>query len=841
MNNLEDIDEINELIKDLKKHKEDRPLTLSTEYVGWKLDFNIKKVLKLVEDDRVFVIGIYGMGGVGKTLLATLLENEVKRNTTFKDVFWVTVSDNTNISKLQHDIAKRIGMKLDEDDERIRADYLSSVLEKKEKSILILDDVWKYIDLEKVGIHQKVNGIKVIVTSRLEHVCHQMNCQPHAMIQMFPLSCRIEDEYESESEDWDLFMIKLGHDGTPRKLPYEIEEVARCIIKRFHGLPLGINVMARTMKGIDDIHQWKHALNKLKKLEMGQELEEEVLKVLKRSYDNLMEKDLQNCFLYCTLLSIDYEEDKDQDFDKYELIMKLVDNGQINKNMSLEEIFDKGNTILNKLKSHSLIGILNYLVITHPLLRSMACYILKKSQRNVIVEMNERLTKIPHSHGWATNLEFVHMWRCGIGEISEGLSPNFPKLSTLIINNVSISHFPESFFEDMNSLSILDLSYNKRLESLPNSITKLTSLVSLILKSCCSMKHVPPLGELQALSRLVISNTCIEEAPEGLEKLINLKWLDLSYNKSLNLVLGSFASYFTKLQYLDLRYTRDLITVEDFQEMNMLECFGGVIDCKHYDQFMQKKIDTSFALIKTYHLILGHICGKIGWWNYNKLKSFIPNKTKLIEFKDCDHFSHILPKDLTHLNIYKSNHWACLCDALSYKTSSSLRGIRIDNCQRLESVFCLFGSCPFCTKIHKLGILQLDRLKSLTVIFKDVVDVGQSLSPRRIFFWLEGIYICNCPLIEQFLTPHLVQQLQNLEIISVRNCDSMKEIFAVSNNGDDDSSVIPLPKLTYLKLYSLPELKIVCKGRIHCISSPKVIINDCPNLEKHPTIEIRGV
>jgi sentrin-specific protease 7 len=110
------------------------------------------------------------MGGVGKTLLATLVENEVKRKTTFNDVFWVTVSDNTNISKLQHDIAKRIGVKLDEDDERIRADYLSSTLERKGKSILILDDVWKYIDLEKVGIHPKVNGIKVILTTRLKHV-----------------------------------------------------------------------------------------------------------------------------------------------------------------------------------------------------------------------------------------------------------------------------------------------------------------------------------------------------------------------------------------------------------------------------------------------------------------------------------------------------------------------------------------------------------------------------------------------------------------------------------------------------------------------------------------------
>jgi sentrin-specific protease 7 len=149
-------------------------------------------VLKLLGDDKVFVIGIYGMGGVGKTLLATLVENEVKRLATFKDVLWVTVSNKFSISKLQDDIAKRIGVKLDEDDERIRSNHLSLALETKEKSIIILDDVWNYIDLQKVGI-----PLKVILTTRLKHVCHQMDCLPNHMIQIIPLSIY-------NGEDWDL-------------------------------------------------------------------------------------------------------------------------------------------------------------------------------------------------------------------------------------------------------------------------------------------------------------------------------------------------------------------------------------------------------------------------------------------------------------------------------------------------------------------------------------------------------------------------------------------------------------------------------------------------------------
>ncbi|WJX80930.1 Ulp1 peptidase [Trifolium repens] len=261
--NLNDSHCINELIQKRKRHKDKKPLTFSTEYVGEELDENIKKVLKLVDDDKVFVIGIYGMGGVGKTLLATLVENEVKRLATFKDVLWVTVTNKFSISKLQDDIAKRIGVKLDEDDERIRSNNLSLALETKEKSIIILDDVWNYIDLQKVGIPLKVNAIKVILTTRLKHVCHQMDCLPNHMIQMIPLS--LNTHFRGD-ENWRLFEVKLGHNGTPMTLSPEIEKIAKDIVSRCGGLPLGISVIARTMKGIDDIHQWKHALNKLKNL-----------------------------------------------------------------------------------------------------------------------------------------------------------------------------------------------------------------------------------------------------------------------------------------------------------------------------------------------------------------------------------------------------------------------------------------------------------------------------------------------------------------------------------------------------------------------------------------------
>ena len=78
-----DTSDVSELIENMKRHKKEKPIILSTEFVGRQLDSKIKSVFHLLDDDKVFVIGICGMGGVGKTLLATLVEDEVKRKANF--------------------------------------------------------------------------------------------------------------------------------------------------------------------------------------------------------------------------------------------------------------------------------------------------------------------------------------------------------------------------------------------------------------------------------------------------------------------------------------------------------------------------------------------------------------------------------------------------------------------------------------------------------------------------------------------------------------------------------------------------------------------------------------
>ena len=495
-----------QLIEEVRNHKEQKPLVLSNELVGESFERNVKKMWELLGDDQVFIIGIHGMGGVGKTCLVAHMENEIKRRRAFNHVFLVTVSHGYCITKLQQEIAERVGVKFEHCDERTRAANLSLTLETKEKSVLILDDVWEIIDLQKVGIPLKVNGLKLILTSRLEHVCQQMDCLPNNIIRMHPLSY---------NEGLELFLLKLGHRGTPAILPHKVTEIAESIVRECNGLPLGISVMARTMKGVNDIHRWRHAFSTLKNLAKGKVMEE-VLKVLKPSCDNLTEKDMQSCFLHCA----SYYR-----IERADLIMKLVEDGILNGTRSLKETLDEGRTILDELKEHSLLLDSKDLRM-HGLVRKMACHILKESHR-YLVECNKGLIDIPHMKEWKANLEVVSLMENNIKEIPAGTSPYCPRLSSLILGYNLISHIPECFFANMNALAILDLSCNDRLTSLPDSLSNLRSLISLVLTKCSELKYVPPLGSLQALSRLDISHTSIEVVRD-LEMLINLRWLDLS-------------------------------------------------------------------------------------------------------------------------------------------------------------------------------------------------------------------------------------------------------------------------------------------------------------------------
>ncbi|KAL5710635.1 hypothetical protein ACHQM5_021175 [Ranunculus cassubicifolius] len=198
------------------------------------MDEAFTKVSSWVADASVRIIGIYGMGGVGKTT-------------------------KENIQNVQKQIGKRLGLAWSEDDDKNdKARHVFNVLRKK-RFLLLLDDIWERLDLDAIGIpspHMSDNISKVVFTTRSEGVCTEMEANKKFKVPLL---------YWDQA--WTLFQKKLGEEA----LNYhpEIPKLAESVAKECGGLPLALIAIGRAMAIKKTPHEWNHALKTLQKYAAG--------------------------------------------------------------------------------------------------------------------------------------------------------------------------------------------------------------------------------------------------------------------------------------------------------------------------------------------------------------------------------------------------------------------------------------------------------------------------------------------------------------------------------------------------------------------------------------------
>ncbi|KAK3424029.1 hypothetical protein EUGRSUZ_F00786 [Eucalyptus grandis] len=502
-----------------------------------------KMVLEFLAGNEISRLGIYGMGGVGKTTIMVYVHNRLLEEANYGNVLWITVSQDFNTRRLQDDLWKGLGLGIIQEwDLRKRAAILSNCLTKRGKYTIILDDLWECVDLEEVGIPIKADGLKLVLSTRSFNVCCQMHCEKKIKIE--PLS-----HIEAQS----LFLEELGFD-----LNLEIKCIVESIVKECAGLPLAIITMARSMRGVTDVFEWRDCLEKLKESSMWQtDMEKKVLMNLKLSYDRLGNPEVQQCFLSCALYP------KDELIDKFELIEFFIDQGLIGKLNMRGKQYDKGLTILNKLENVCLLEYDREKIKMHNMIRHMALHIMSATS---IVRAGKDLRMIPSEEYWTDALEKVSLMENDIRDFPLSMSPYCPKLSTCLFNRTFArgAFISDSFFQQLWGLKVLNLS-GCELRVLPNSISNLVNLRALLLRECGELCQILCLGKLQSLRKLDIYGC-----------LVNLRYLDLTKTKIKKLARGKLSGMLN-LQYLKMEEA-NVEDITKLRALEVLECYLEDVD-----------------------------------------------------------------------------------------------------------------------------------------------------------------------------------------------------------------------------------------------------------------------
>ncbi|KAH0920839.1 hypothetical protein HID58_020857 [Brassica napus] len=439
-------------------------------------------------------LGIYGMGGVGKTTLLARINNKFDEEVSeFDVVIWVVVSKDLQYKGIQDQILRRLraDQELEKETEEKKASFIENILRRK-KFILLLDDLWSAVDLNKIGVPRPTqeNGSKIVFTTRKKEVCRHMRADDELKIDCL-----------STNEAWELFQNVVGE--APLKKDSEILTLAKKISEKCHGLPLALNVIGKAMSCKEDVHEWRHANDVLKSSSREfPGMEENILSVLKFSYDGLEDDKMKSCFMYCSLFPEDYEIKKE------ELIEYWINEGFINGKRDEDGSNNKGHVIIGSLVRAHLLMESETTVKMHDVLREMALWIgstSEKEEEKQCVKSGVKLRLIPDDINWSVSRR-ISLMSNQIEKIS--CCPKCPNLSTLFLRDNDLKGIPGKFFQFMPSLVVLDLSRNRSLRDLPEEICSLTSL-----------------------QYLNLSYTRISSLSVGLKGLRKLISLDLEFTK----------------------------------------------------------------------------------------------------------------------------------------------------------------------------------------------------------------------------------------------------------------------------------------------------------------------
>ena len=453
----------------------------------------LDKTMRALYVDGVQVIGIWGLGGVGKTTLVKNLNNKLVDDPaqTFGIVIWATDSKNLVIKNIQTQIAERLNLEKEmEESEQRKARRLYERLKNEEKFLLILDDVWMRIDLDTLGVPRPEvhKGCKIILTSRLMEVCRTMTT-----------NVEIKMDVLNDEESWQLFCQKAGDVAHLE----EIRPFAEAIVKECCRLPLAIITVGAAMRKKTKVELWKHALNQLQRSVPSIEgIEAEVYKPLRLSYDSLQGNNIKPCFLYCCLFPEDFTIEIRQ------LVQYWMAKGLIGDRQNWADM-DEGISLIENLKDSCLLedGPHRETVNMNDVVRDVAIWISSSFEDGCksLVRSGIGLSEIfVGEFSNSNSLNRVSFMGNNITRLPDCMIQCSKASILLLQDNDALDTVPKKFLQGFEALKVLDLSKTS-IRSLPHSLLQLRDLRVLLFRYCSNLEELPSLGTLTKLCAYLAS------------------------------------------------------------------------------------------------------------------------------------------------------------------------------------------------------------------------------------------------------------------------------------------------------------------------------------------------
>ncbi|TYK18357.1 putative disease resistance protein [Cucumis melo var. makuwa] len=514
------------------------------------IDFESRKsimeqIMDALSDGNVHRIGVYGMGGVGKTMLVKdILRKIVESKKPFDEVVTSTISQTPDFRSIQGQLADKLGLKFEQETIEGRATILRKRLKMERSILVVLDDVWEYIDLETIGIPsvEDHTGCKILFTTRIKHLISNQMCANKIF----------EIKVLGKDESWNLFKAMAGDivDAS------DLKPIAIRIVRECAGLPIAITTVAKALRNKpSDI--WNDALDQLKSVDVGManigEMEKKVYLSLKLSYDCLGYEEVKLLFLLCSMFPEDFSIDV-EGLHVYAMGMGFLHGVDtvVKGRRRIKKLVDDliSSSLLQQYSEYGC----NY-VKMHDMVRDVALLIASKNEHVRTLSYVKRSNEEWEEEKLLGNHTAVFI---------DGLHYPLPKLTLPKVqllrlvaqdcweHNKRVS-VVETFFEEMKELKGLVVeNVNISLMQRPSDVYSLANIRVLRLERCQLLGSIDWIGELKKLEILDFSESNITQIPTTMSQLTQLKVLNLSSCEQLEVIPPNILSKLTKLEELDL-------------------------------------------------------------------------------------------------------------------------------------------------------------------------------------------------------------------------------------------------------------------------------------------------